>query len=88
MLTRIDDFFAFFGLNKNETKSGIQLSTEYGEKAIGMTHANDYKALGAVLLHHKPKRIFEIGTYKGLTSDFFLNLNSDCEVVSIAYKNP
>ena len=88
MLTRIDDFFAFLGLSKSETKLGIQLSTEYGEKALGMTHTNDYKALGAVVLHHKPKRIFEIGTYKGLTSDFFLNLNSDCEVVSIAYKNP
>ncbi|UCC98542.1 MAG: class I SAM-dependent methyltransferase [Phycisphaerales bacterium] len=50
-----------------------------------MMHSKDYLALSAILLHYKPRLIFEIGTYLGVTSDFFLRILPDCEVVSIAY---
>ncbi len=53
-----------------------------------MTRTKDYEALTAVTLHYRPKHIFEIGTYLGVTSDFFLSLLPECEVVSIAYSNP
>ena len=53
-----------------------------------MTHVRDYEALAAALLHGRPALIFEIGTYLGITSDFFLQVLPDCRVVSIAYSNP
>lgn len=61
------------------------MSQEASIASRGMTRLNDYLALSAVLLQYQPERIFEIGTYLGVTSDFFLRLLPDCEVVSIAY---
>lgn len=52
-----------------------------------MIYVKDYEALAAVLLHNKPRLIFEIGTYLGVTSDLFLELLPECRVVSIAYIN-
>ena len=53
-----------------------------------MTHERDYQALAAIALRFQPRRIFEIGTYLGVTSDFFLALLPQSELVSIAYCNP
>lgn len=88
MLKRIDDFYYFLGIKENEKKTGVWLAEQYGEKALGMIDTHDYLAFAAIALHYKPKRIFEIGTYLGLTSDFFLNILPESQVVSIAYTNP
>lgn len=87
MLKRIDDFFTFFDIDKNACKHGVNLSSFAGVRAKGMVYIKDYEALLAIALHFKPKLIFEIGTYYGVTSNFFLSLLPDCKVVSIAYIN-
>lgn len=88
MLKRIDDFFSYLAVDDRDREIGIRMAERYGEKAQGMTDTHDYHALAAIALHYKPRRLFEIGTYRGLTSDFFLSILSESEVVSIAYRNP
>jgi predicted O-methyltransferase YrrM len=88
MLIRIHDFYDFFAISERERTQGKRAAALAGEKAQGMTDINDYEALAAIALHFRPHRIFEIGTYLGITSDFFLSLLPECRVVSIAYQNP
>lgn len=88
MLTRIPSFYDFFGLSDADRLLGERLSAEAARTANGMTHQKDYEALAAVVLHRKPDLIFEIGTFLGVTSDFFLQLLPASRVVSIAYVNP
>ena len=88
MLTRIESFADFFGLEGPARDLVRRRAAAAGERAKGMTHQRDYEALAAVALHVQPRRIFEIGTYLGVTSDFFLELLPACTVVSIAYVNP
>ena len=85
MLYRVSCLFDWFDTPASVRARAEQLSQEAFEASNGMTKLNDYLALSAVSLHFKPKRIFEIGTYLGVTSDFFLRLLPDCEVVSIAF---
>ena len=87
MLIRVDSFFDFLGLAECDRLLGQRLASEAAVRANGMTRQRDYEALAAVCLYRKPQLIFEIGTYLGVTSDFFLQLLSDCRVVSIAYVN-
>ena len=88
MLTRVDSFFDFFALDDSDCLLGQRFASEAANRANGMTHQKDYEALSAVALYRKPILIFEIGTYLGVTSDFFLQLLPECKVVSIAYMNP
>lgn len=88
MLTRVNSFFDLFNIDEEERELGMRLAAEVGESAKGMTHQKDYEALAAIALHRKPSTIFEIGTYMGRTSNFFLQLLPDCTVVSIAYSSP
>ena len=88
MLSRIDSFFNFLDINDSDRLSGLRIASEAAAKSNGMTHQKDYEALAAVCLHKRPKLIFEIGTYLGVTSDFFLQLLPESSVVSIAYMNP
>lgn len=88
MLTRIPDFFPFLDLAPASATRGRDAAATAAGRSAGMTHRRDYEALAAVALRFQPRRIFEIGTYKGVTSDFFLSLLPECEVVSIAYQNP
>ena len=88
MLYRVDSFFEWLDVPISDRVRAEQLSEEACKAAEGMTHLNDYLALSAVLLYFQPRLIFEIGTYKGVTSDFFLQLSPDSEVVSIAYVQP
>jgi predicted O-methyltransferase YrrM len=53
-----------------------------------MIHRLDYEALAAIALHFSPRHIFEIGTHRGISSDFFLTLLPECRVTSIAYYDP
>lgn len=88
MLNRVDSFFDFFALDDSDRLLGQRLASEAATRAHGMTHQKDYDALAAVCLYRKPQLIFEIGTYLGVTSDFFLQLLPECRIVSIAYVNP
>jgi predicted O-methyltransferase YrrM len=88
MLTRIADFFSFLDLPAAPAVRGRDAAETAAGRSAGMTHRRDYEALAAIALRFQPRRIFEIGTYKGVTSDFFLSLLPECEVVSIAYQNP
>ena len=85
MLYRVDCLFDWFDTSDSDRTKAKQLSQEAFHASNGMTVLNDYFALSAVCLHYKPKLIFEIGTYLGVTSDFFLKLLPDCEVVSVAF---
>ena len=85
MLYRVNCLFDWFKIPDSARNEAEKLSHEASIASGGMTLLNDYLALSAILLHHLPKRIFEIGTYLGVTSDFFLRLLPDCNVVSIAY---
>jgi predicted O-methyltransferase YrrM len=87
MLTRINDFYTFLTINEQDRARGKQQAARAAETAGDMTHIKDYEALAAIALHVKPRRIFEIGTYLGVTSDFLLSLIPDCRVVSIAFEN-
>lgn len=66
----------------------LGLAEQYSEKSRGMMHVEDLKALGAALVYHQPKKMFEIGTFRGNTSDFCLTLLPELEVVSIAHVAP
>ena len=88
MLYRVDSFFEWFDIPTSTRLKAEQMSDMACKTAGGMMHLNDYLALAAILLHYKPKLIFEIGTYKGVTSDLFLQLLPDCKIVSIAYVRP
>jgi len=85
MLYRVKNFFDWFAITGEKREKAEALAQLTADMADGMTHLKDYLALAAVIVHARPKRIFEIGTYKGLTSNFFLELNPDCEVTSIAF---
>jgi predicted O-methyltransferase YrrM len=85
VLTRVASFSNFWGLGASDRRLAESHAREAAERSEGMMAAEDYRALAAVALYSRPHRIFEIGTYLGVTSDFFLDLLPDCHVVSIAY---
>ncbi len=88
MLIRINDFPEWFNLLPEQVTFMRKLAETAASLADGMTHSNDYLALGSVALARQPTTIFEIGTYLGVTSDFFLSLLPEVRIVSIAYVSP
>ena len=88
MLIRINDFPEWFNLLPEQVTFMRKLAETAASLADGMTHSNDYLALGSVALARQPATIFEIGTYLGVTSDFFLSLLPEVRIVSIAYVSP
>ncbi len=88
MLTRIDDWFAFLGIEGEDRERGLAAAAEAERRAEGMTKGQDYRALAALTIYTQPMNIFEIGTFLGVTSDFFLSLLPEAKLVSIAYQNP
>ncbi|MFW5713454.1 MAG: class I SAM-dependent methyltransferase [Brevefilum sp.] len=88
MLFRINDFAEWFKLPPEQVTFLQTLADTATRKAEGMTHYRDYLALGSVCLARQPATIFEIGTYLGVTSDFFLSLLPEVKIVSIAYVSP
>ena len=88
MLTRIDSFFSLLSVPESDREIGLSAARLAAERAGRMVHLKDYEALAAIALHYRPRRVFEIGTYVGTTSDFFLSMLPECEVVSIAFTNP
>lgn len=87
MLVRTGSFYDWFEIGADESRNARRLAQEAAARAEGMTDVEDYLALGAVCLHSRPRCIFEIGTYLGVTADFFLKILPECTVVSIAYTN-
>ena len=87
MLHRVTDWFEWFEVSAADRERGEELSRRTAARH-DYCHLKDYLALSAVLLHARPERVFEIGTFRGVTSDFVLELLPDCRVVSIAYVRP
>jgi predicted O-methyltransferase YrrM len=88
MLVRRASFFDVLGLDIEARVRAERLARTAADRAHGMCDLEDYFALAAILLHARPRSIFEIGTYLGVTSDFFLELLPDVRVASIAYVRP
>lgn len=85
MLHRQEDWFSFFDISAKETERAKDLTAASIGPSAGMMSNGDFYALAAALLHHKPKTIFEIGTYLGASSNFFLTLLPQSRVVSMAF---
>lgn len=85
---REKNFSSYFELSESDKKLLFDASSEAAQLANGMTHYNDYIALGAFCLSVRPKKIFEIGTYLGVTANFLLKILPKAFVISIAYVNP
>lgn len=88
IVERIHSFFDWFSIEGTRRKELELLAEEAALLAKGMTDYKDYLALAAILEKYQPKKIFEIGTYQGITTDFFLQVLPDCEVITIAFVNP
>lgn len=85
MLYRVENWFTFLNIPKAEADRADALCRETLGPSAGMMSIQDLHALAAALLHHKPAKIFEIGTYMGASSNFFLSLLPKARVVSVAY---
>ena len=88
MLNRVEDWFAYFNISEKDTLRGRALARAALGPSAGMMDYADLVALAAALLRLKPRKIFEIGTYLGASSNFFLDLLPKTHVVSIAYISP
>lgn len=88
IIKRVSSFFDWFQIDSKRVEELELLAEEAALLSDGMTHLKDYLALAAILEFTQPKQIFEIGTYRGVTSDFFMQVLPDCRVISIAYVNP
>jgi len=88
IVERIHSFFDWFSIDPKRRSELELLAEEAALLAKGMTDHKDYLALAAILEKTQPRTIFEIGTYNGITTDFFLQVLPECRVVSIAFINP
>lgn len=88
MLQRHEDWFSFLNIPPKESERAKELTAAAIGPSAGMMSNGDFYALAAALLHHKPKVIFEIGTYLGASSNFFLNLLPQTRVISMAFIPP
>lgn len=62
MLHRTENWFECFKISKSASDNAIDLAEAALEASVGMMASQDFHALAAALLHHKPALIFEIGT--------------------------
>lgn len=85
MLERVEDWFEFFSIPEADIKRAKDLSAAMVGPSAGMMSSGDFYALAAALLYHKPAKIFEIGTYRGASSNFFLSLLPQTQVLSMAF---
>ena len=88
MLTRIENWFDFLKISAKDRTRGLELAESTLAPSAGMMVPADLQALAAALLYLRPKNIFEIGTYRGASANFFLDLLPDARVVSIAFVRP
>lgn len=88
MLQRHADWFSLLKVSASTRKRAETIMAETLGLSAGMMHRRDIEALTALLLALKPQRIFEIGTYRGASSELMLRLLPEAKVVSIAFVNP
>lgn len=88
MLQRHADWFPVLKVKPAARSRAQAIMAETLAISAGMMHQRDIEALTALLLALKPKRIFEIGTYRGASSEMMLRLLPEAQVVSIAFVNP
>ncbi|MFO1202050.1 MAG: class I SAM-dependent methyltransferase [Tabrizicola sp.] len=87
MLQRHADWFSVLKVGSAARERARVVMSETLEVSQGMMHLKDVEALSALLLALKPKRIFEIGTFRGASSQMMLRLLPKVEVISIAFVN-
>ena len=85
MLARRKDWFDVLHIPQIERDAATTAIAQAYSVSGGMMHLTDITSLAAALAHCKPRRLFEIGTYKGASSDLFLSLLPDAQVISIAF---
>lgn len=88
MLQRHADWFPVLKVDPVARDRARSVMAATLEISAGMMHQRDIEALTALLLALQPKRIFEIGTYKGASSEMMLQLLPEAQVISIAFVNP
>lgn len=85
MLQRHPDWFSLFKLPDSARMAAEPVIDRTFALSAGMMHRTDLDSLAAALLALQPKRIFEIGTYRGASAELMLSLLPEAQVVSIAY---
>lgn len=87
MLQRHADWFSLLKVDPAKRDAVRQVMERTLEISQGMMHRIDVESLAAAVLHGKPKRVFEIGTYRGASSEMILQLLPEVQVISIAFVN-
>lgn len=85
MLQRQGDWFSVLKVTAAARDRAQEAMADTLRHSGGMMHQKDIDALSALLLSLKPKRIFEIGTFRGASSELMLRLLPKAEVISIAF---
>ncbi|MGL4238539.1 MAG: class I SAM-dependent methyltransferase [Tabrizicola sp.] len=90
VLQRHGDWFGLLKVGKKKQADARDVIEHAYANSQGMMHRIDVESLVAAALHCQPKRVFEIGTFKGASSDMLLRLLPDAHVTSIAFasENP
>jgi predicted O-methyltransferase YrrM len=87
LLQRHADWFSFLKLDPALQERSRDVMEQTLEISQGMMHRIDIESLAAAVLYCKPKRVFEIGTYRGASSEMILHLLPKARVISIAFVN-
>lgn len=87
MLQRHADWFSLLKVDPAKRDAVRQVMERTLEISQGMMHRIDVESLAAAVLYGKPKRVFEIGTYRGASSEMILQLLPEAQVISIAFVN-
>lgn len=87
MLQRHADWFSLLKVDPAKRDAAREVMARTLEISQGMMHRVDVESLAAAVLHCKPKRVFEIGTYRGASSEMILQLLPEVQVISIAFVN-
>jgi predicted O-methyltransferase YrrM len=85
LLQRHADWFSLLKVDASLRDQARGIMEETFGISQGMMHRMDIEALVAALLALRPKRIFEIGTYRGASSEMMLRLLPKAQVISIAF---
>jgi hypothetical protein len=87
LLQRHADWFSLLKVSPAKREAARQVMERTLDISQGMMHLVDIDSLAAAVLHCKPKRVFEIGTYRGASSEMILQLLPEVQVISIAFVN-
>jgi len=85
MLLRKRDWMGYLGIGAADCARAAAMIAETVIASDGMMPLTDVEALAAAVLHCRPRRIFEIGTYKGASCELMLRLMPEAQVISIAF---